>query len=198
MRLSAPWRGTGHMGTRSDLAAVTVIVATRLEAWAVRRAVRGERIIEAGVGLGRLPREELGGVVVTCGLAGAVRPGLPTGSVIIPEKVLRPDGRWLSCDPSLVTSLVAGARNLGLEPDRGPLGTASTLVRGAARASWAARGCGARAGTTSESIHSVLPSFGKTQSSAGCSFRAWAASPSQSWASQTSPAMSCPLTGADR
>ncbi len=141
MRSSAPWRGTGHMGTPSDRAAVTVIVATRLEAWAVRRAVRGARIIEAGVGLGRLPREDLGGVVVTCGLAGAVRPGLPTGSVIIPEKVLRPDGRWLSCDPSLVTSLVAGAKTLGLEPDRGPLGTASAFVRGAARASWAARGC---------------------------------------------------------
>lgn len=118
-----------------------MIVATRLEAWAARRAVRGERIIEAGAGLRRLPRQELGLVVVTCGLAGAVRPGVPTGAVVIPDRVLRPDGAWLSCDPSLVASLVAAARELGLEPERGPLGTASAFVRGAARATWVERGC---------------------------------------------------------
>ena len=64
--------------------------------------------------------------------------------------------------------------------------------------SWAARGCGAEAGTTSESIQSVPPSFGSAQASAGCSFRACAASPFQSWAIHTSPATNCPLTGADR
>ena len=120
---------------------MTVIAATRLEAWAVRRAVRGERVIEAGVGLSRLRGKELGQAVVTCGLAGAVRPGLPTGSVIVPEKVLRPGGGWLTCDPSLVEALVAAARALGLEPERGPLGTALTFVRGAARESWGERGC---------------------------------------------------------
>ena len=124
-----------------DAAAVTVVTATRLEAWAVRRTVRGARIIEAGVGLRRLRRTEIGHVAVTCGLAGAVRPGLPTGSVIIPDKVLRPDGGWLTCDPSLVAALVAASQELGWEPDRGPLGTASTFVRGAARQSWVDRGC---------------------------------------------------------
>lgn len=154
MGLSAPWRGIEPMGMRRAVpwsgptragaghaAAVTVITATRLEAWAVRRTVRGEHIIQAGVGLRRLRRSEYGQVVVTCGLAGAVRPGLPTGSVIIPDRVLRPDGGWLTCDPSLVASLVAASRELGLEPDRGPLGTASTFVRGAARQSWVERGC---------------------------------------------------------
>jgi hypothetical protein len=141
MRLSVPWSGIGPMGTHRDTPDVTVVVATRLEAWAARRAVSGERIIEAGVGLRRLPRKEFGRAVVTCGLAGAVRPGLRTGAVVIPERVLRPDGEWLSCDPLLVASLVAAARELGLEPERGPLGTASAFVRGAARVTWMERGC---------------------------------------------------------
>jgi hypothetical protein len=128
------------MGTR-DASGVTVITATRLETWAVRRAVRGGRIVEAGVGLRRLRERDIGHAVVTCGLAGAVRRGLPTGSVVIPEKVLRPDGEWVTCDPPLVADLVAAARALGLEPERGALGTAMTIVRGDGRRSWAERGC---------------------------------------------------------
>ena len=128
------------MGTR-DASSVTVVTATPLETWAVRRAVRGGRIVEAGVGLGRLPAREIDNAVVTCGLAGAVRRGLPTGSVVIPEKVLRPNGEWVTCDPCLVGDLVAAARALGLEPERGPLGTATAMVRGEGRQSWAERGC---------------------------------------------------------
>jgi hypothetical protein len=128
------------MGTR-DPSGVTVITATRLETWAVRRAVQGGSVVEAGVGLSRLRARDIGHAVVTCGLAGAVRRGLPTGSVVIPEKVLRPGGEWVSCDPSLVGDLVAAARALGLEPERGPLGTAMTVVRGDGRQSWAERGC---------------------------------------------------------
>jgi hypothetical protein len=128
------------MGT-PDASGVTVVTATPLETWAVRRAVRGGRIVEAGVGLGRLPARDIDNAVVTCGLAGAVRRGLPTGSVVIPEKVLRPNGEWVTCDPLLVGDLVAAARALGLEPERGPLGTATTIVRGQGRRSWAERGC---------------------------------------------------------
>lgn len=120
---------------------VTVITATRLETWAVRRAVPEGRIVEAGVGLSRLPAREMDQTVVTCGLAGAVRRGLPTGSVVIPEKVLRPGGEWVWCDPPLVSDLVTAARALGLEPEIGPLGTATTVVRGESRRSWADRGC---------------------------------------------------------
>ena len=120
---------------------LTVITATRLETWAVRRAVPRGRIVEAGVGLSRLPAQNLEETVVTCGLAGAVRRGLPTGSVVIPEKVLRPGGEWVSCDPPLVGDLVSAARALGLEPEVGPLGTATTVVRGQSRQSWAERGC---------------------------------------------------------
>lgn len=128
------------MGTR-DASGLTVITATRLETWAVRRAVRGGRIVEAGVGLRRLRARVMDHAVVTCGLAGAVRRGLPTGSVVIPEKVLRPGGEWVTCDPPLVGDLVAAARALGLEPERGPLGTAMTIVRGDGRQAWAERGC---------------------------------------------------------
>lgn len=128
------------MATREDTSGVVVITATRLETWAVRRAVGGRRVVEAGVGLSRL-REDVGRAVVTCGLAGAVRRGLPTGSVVIPDKVLRPDGGWVTCDPPLVDALVAAARTLGLQPERGPLGTATTIVRGAGRQSWAEQGC---------------------------------------------------------
>ena len=116
MRWRGPWRGFGRMDTPE----VTVIAATRLEAWAVRRALRHGRIIEAGVGLRRLRVKDLGEPVVSCGLAGAVRPGLPTGSVVIPKRVLRTDGEWVTCDPFLVDLLVAAARE-----------------------SWAERGCAA-------------------------------------------------------
>jgi hypothetical protein len=120
---------------------VTVLTATRLETRAARRAAPGARIVEAGIALRRLAQRDFTGAVITCGLAGAVRSGLPTGSVVIPSMVLRPDGRWLACDDALADALAAAARRLGLEADRGPLGTAPSLVRGAARQAWADRGC---------------------------------------------------------
>jgi len=126
-----------------DTPEVTVIAATRLEAWAVRRALRQGRIIEAGVGLRHLRANDLGEAVVSCGLAGGVRPGLPTGSVVIPKRVLRTDGEWVTCDPFLVDVLVGAARELGLEPELGAIGTAVAIVRGTARESWAERGCAA-------------------------------------------------------
>lgn len=121
--------------------AITVVAATRLEARAIRRAVAGARVVEAGVALGRLRAPVAGDAVVTCGLAGALRPALPTGSVIVPDRVLRPGGEWLGCDPVLVEVLVAAARRLGMEPERGPLATSPELVRGSAREQWARRGC---------------------------------------------------------
>jgi len=124
-----------------EAGAVTVVTATRLETQAVRRMATGGRIIEAGIGLSRLRRDTVGDVVVTCGLAGAVRPGLPTGTVVVPARVRRPDGAWLTCDPALVSAFVAAARALGLEPSEGPLGTAGTFVRGIERRRWADCGC---------------------------------------------------------
>jgi Phosphorylase superfamily len=121
--------------------AVTVLVATRLEARAVRRAAPDARVVVSGIGLRRLRPDALTDAVIVCGVAGALRRGVPTGTLVIPQQVLRPDGSWLVCDPVLADALHAAARRLGLEPERGPLATTSTLVRGPARAEWAARGC---------------------------------------------------------
>ena len=120
-----------------------MIAATRLEAWAVRRALPRGRIIEAGVGLRRLRGRNLGEAAVSCGVAGGVRPGLPTGSVVIPQRVLRANGEWVTCDPSLVAALVAASHELGLKPEFGAIGTAAAFVRGTDRKSWAERGCAA-------------------------------------------------------
>ncbi len=128
---------------RSGAGRVTVLAATGLEAWAARRTIRGARIIAAGIRLGRLRSRAFDGAVITCGLAGSVDPGVPPGTVVIPGRVLRPDGRWVDCDPGLVDAFTQAARRLGFLPECRPLGTASEFVRGAARGTWAARGCAA-------------------------------------------------------
>ena len=93
-----------------------------------------------GVGLTRL-RSAPGGPVVTCGLAGSLRADMPTGTVLVPRCVLRPDGGALWCDPPLVDALLSGARRLGLEPVVGPMVTSEALITGLQRAAWAERGC---------------------------------------------------------
>lgn len=130
-------------GARSGEGAVTVVAATWLEAWAVRRAARGVPVLRAGVGLRRLRGPVPGSAVISCGLAGALRSDLPTGTVVVPDRVLRPDGTWLRCDPALGDALAEGARRLGFEPARVPLATVPVLARGELRAWWAARGCAA-------------------------------------------------------
>lgn len=117
-----------------------VLAATRVEARAVRRVLPDARLVLAGVRLSRL-RGPLPGQVVLCGVAGSVRSDVPTGTVLVPERVLTPSGRVLECDAGLVAALVAGARALGLEPDLRPLVTLPGLVTGGERRAWAARGC---------------------------------------------------------
>lgn len=97
------------------------------------------RIVQTGIALADL-RESLGEVVVSCGLAGALRSGLTTGTVLIPRAVRSPSGATLNCDAQLVDLFAASARRLGFEPCFDPLVTAATIVHGAARASWAAQG----------------------------------------------------------
>jgi hypothetical protein len=120
-----------------------VVAATRLEARAVERALQGGRVVRSGVSLSGLPDggRSLTGPVVTCGVAGGLRSGLATGAVLVPRRVLRPDGTVLDCDPSLVAALAAAARRLGQDPELGMMATTPALVLGAERRAWAERGC---------------------------------------------------------
>jgi len=129
--------------TGADVGQLIVVAPTGLEARAARRALPGARIVRSGVSLRRLPHAgaSLSGTVVTCGVAGALVPGLPTGTVLVPRRVLRPDGRRMDCDAALVALLAAAARRLGREPDLGDMATTATLTVGAERAAWARRGC---------------------------------------------------------
>jgi hypothetical protein len=140
MRLRAPSRGIARVATLPDARLLTVAAATGLEARAVRGAAPQLRVIETGVGLSRVNGSALGDVVVSCGIAGALRTGLPTGSVVVPDRVLRPDGDSFACDEELVKSLDAAARRLGLAPSHGALVTTLTLLLGPERAQWAHHG----------------------------------------------------------
>jgi len=126
--------------TAFDAEAVTVAAATGLEARAVRRAAPALHVVETGVALERVHGAALGDVVVSCGIAGSLRSDLRSGSVVVPGRVLRPDGEIVDCDPELTHRLENASRRLGSEPARGALVTTTTLLTGAQRAAWAKRG----------------------------------------------------------
>jgi hypothetical protein len=137
-------RGTARSvvrGTRRDCTrCVRILAPTLLEYWAVRRMLPNASAQWAGVRLARWKGAREGSVVVVCGLAGALAPGLRPGTVLVPERVGLPDGRIMRCDPELVQALVTAARTLGFRSDTGPLLTALSLVVGPARHEWAGRG----------------------------------------------------------
>lgn len=112
---------------------LAIVTATALEAREARRVLPGATIIEAGVGLRNGRSAGFGDAVVSCGLAGALRVDVPSGSVLIPDEIGCPDGSRRLCDPSLVEALRSGARRLGFEPIAGPLLTSAGIVRGTHR-----------------------------------------------------------------
>jgi hypothetical protein len=118
---------------------VVLIAPTALEYRALKRELPQARIVLTGVALSRL-REPLGETVISFGLAGGLRADLPTGTLLIPHAVRRPDGSVLRCDGELVAALTCAARSLGIEPIADPLLTSTTIVNGAARERWAAQG----------------------------------------------------------
>ena len=122
------------------MSCVHILAPTLLEYWAVRRTLPTAAARWAGVGLARWQPAREGSIVVVCGLAGALVPGLRPGTVLVPGSVGLPDGTMVHCDAELVRALVAAARTLGFRPVTGPLLTAPAFVAGAARQQWAGRG----------------------------------------------------------
>lgn len=106
----------------------------------MRRACPDIRVVETGVALAQLGNVELGEIVISCGLAGGLRRDLPSGTVVIPRTIRRPNGEVFNCDVRLAHALERAARSLGIEPVLDALLTADRIVNGAARGEWAARG----------------------------------------------------------
>jgi phosphorylase superfamily protein len=119
---------------------VEILAPTFLEYWAVRRTLPYARTSRAGVRLARWKGARQGSIVVVCGLAGALAPGLRPGTVLIPDWVGLADGRIVQCDPALVQALVTAACRLRFRPETGPLLTAHSLIVGGDRYDWSQRG----------------------------------------------------------
>jgi hypothetical protein len=118
---------------------VTIVAATSTEARAARRyAPPGVSVVESGIALAK--RAQFDGLAISCGLAGGLRSGLSTGTVLIPRHVRRPDGSELQCDDAAVDALTYAAARMGCEVVQDPLLTSETLVHGAERQVWAAQG----------------------------------------------------------
>jgi hypothetical protein len=118
---------------------VTIVAATSTEARAARRfAPPDVAVVQCGIGLAR--HAAFDGLAISCGLAGGLRRGLQTGTVLIPRYVRRPDGSQLDCDDAAVDALTYCAARFACEVVQDPLLTSETLVRGTEREAWAAQG----------------------------------------------------------
>ncbi len=106
----------------------------------MRKAVpRGVRVLRAGIGAANA-RGAIAGIAISCGVAGGLRPDLPTGTVLVPEYVYDEDRNAVRCDPQLVQTFLSSARKLGYTAVAHALLTSRKLVRGAERLRWAGEG----------------------------------------------------------
>lgn len=122
-----------------DPRAVVVVAATGVEAKALRRSLPAERVYESGIALarGKVPPCDL---AISAGLAGALRTGLATGTVLVPRRIGTAGGAVRECDRAFVERALAAARARGFDVCDEPLLTAERLVHGAERARWARSG----------------------------------------------------------
>jgi hypothetical protein len=126
------------MGYNALVNSPTVVTATSLEWKAARRELPGWEVVRVGVALEHGHPE--GETLIFCGLAGGLHEHLPTGAIVIPREVRRPDGTTMKCDEELVRALTEAARALGHEPADDPIVTSSELIVGAERARWSGEG----------------------------------------------------------
>lgn len=114
------------------------VCATQTEYRAAQRELGGLdiRIVRTGIGRGGTFEDS----VISIGLCGGLRRGVPSGTVVIPDEIERPNGERVACDRELSTHLRDAARQLGEAPESAPLITSTTLVRGTAREKLAADG----------------------------------------------------------
>ncbi|MGH7738022.1 MAG: hypothetical protein ACREMP_09190 [Candidatus Tyrphobacter sp.] len=117
-----------------------IVAATVVEARAVRAAAPRARVLQCGVAFSGCDPAKAGDTVISCGLCGGLRDDLPTGSVVVADRVRRPNGDEFVCDRALVLQLTVAARKLGYEPVVAPVVTTSVIVSGVDRARWAALG----------------------------------------------------------
>lgn len=119
---------------------VTVVVATRLEAWAVRRRAPGAAVERGGVGLaGWRPAHPMR-VAASVGVAGGLAPGVEAGTAIIATEIALEGGDRVHIDPAWVHVLERAANRLGIPSMCAPLVTARRIVSGAERRPLAAQG----------------------------------------------------------
>lgn len=119
---------------------VEILAPTFFEYLAARCVLPRTHVCWAGMRLTRWKGAHRGTSVIVCGLAGALAPGLPLGTVLIPEQVGLFDDEIMQCDPTLVQALVTAARTLHYQPDTRPLLTAPSLIVGKERSDWYRQG----------------------------------------------------------
>lgn len=137
-RASIP--GMRHDISRSAMMEAQALTPTFIERWAVRRRLPHAHPVWTGVRLARWRGARAGSIVVLCGLAGALAPAIPPGTVLVPDWVGRPAGTILRCDAEVTRELREAATALGFKPETGPLLTSPTLVTGPEREKWARHG----------------------------------------------------------
>jgi hypothetical protein len=102
----------------------------------------GVYVIEGGIALRKMRKtsDSHAGTLLSCGVAGGLQPDLPTGTVVIPREILRPDGSVLRCDAELTGRLIDAARSIAVDPVTAPMVTTAGIVTRDERRQWANQG----------------------------------------------------------